>query len=116
MDTISPGVVVLGGPNGAGKSTTAPRLLRGSLRVSEFVNAKDRDFGEVVRVLRLFPENRISEVVHQARHVLVVLLTDVLGELAVRAPDVVPSDRPRAGVCPRIINRRFVVQRVLIRP
>ena len=39
MDTISPGVVVLGGPNGAGKSTTAPRLLRGSLRVSEFVNA-----------------------------------------------------------------------------
>src|SRR5712691_7874609 len=39
MDTISLGVVVLGGPNGAGKSTAAPRLLRGSLRVSEFVNA-----------------------------------------------------------------------------
>src|SRR5688572_25162244 len=34
-----PGVVVLGGPNGAGKSTAAPRLLRGSLRVEEFVNA-----------------------------------------------------------------------------
>ena len=32
-------VVVLGGPNGAGKSTAAPRLLRGSLRVEEFVNA-----------------------------------------------------------------------------
>ena len=78
--------------------------------------AKDRRFWKAVRVLRLFPENRISEVVHQARHVLVVLLTDVLGELAVRAPDVVPSDRPRAGVCPRIINRRFVVQRVLVRP
>jgi predicted ABC-type ATPase len=38
-DTISPGVVVLGGPNGAGKSTAAPRLLRGSLKVEEFVNA-----------------------------------------------------------------------------
>jgi len=34
-----PAVVVLGGPNGAGKSTSAPRLLRGSLRVEEFVNA-----------------------------------------------------------------------------
>lgn len=39
MATISPGVVVLGGPNGAGKSTAAPRLLRESLRVEEFVNA-----------------------------------------------------------------------------
>jgi predicted ABC-type ATPase len=37
--TASPAVVVLGGPNGAGKSTAAPRLLRGSLRVEEFVNA-----------------------------------------------------------------------------
>jgi predicted ABC-type ATPase len=35
----SPDVVVLGGPNGAGKSTAAPRLLRGPLRVDEFVNA-----------------------------------------------------------------------------
>src|SRR5688572_11715088 len=34
-----PSIVVLGGPNGAGKSTAAPRLLRGSLRVDEFVNA-----------------------------------------------------------------------------
>jgi predicted ABC-type ATPase len=34
-----PTVVVLGGPNGAGKSTAAPRLLRGSLKVEEFVNA-----------------------------------------------------------------------------
>jgi predicted ABC-type ATPase len=35
----SSSVVVLGGPNGAGKSTAAPRLLRGSLKVEEFVNA-----------------------------------------------------------------------------
>jgi predicted ABC-type ATPase len=34
-----PDVVVLGGPNGAGKSTAAPRLLRGPLKVDEFVNA-----------------------------------------------------------------------------
>jgi len=34
-----PSVVVLGGPNGSGKSTAAPRLLRGSLKVEEFVNA-----------------------------------------------------------------------------
>ena len=38
-DDRAPAVVVLGGPNGAGKSTAAPRLLRGSLRVDEFVNA-----------------------------------------------------------------------------
>ena len=38
-EVASPDVVVLGGPNGAGKSTAAPRLLRGSLRVEEFVNA-----------------------------------------------------------------------------
>ena len=31
--------MVLGGPNGAGKTTVAPRLLRGTLRVDEFVNA-----------------------------------------------------------------------------
>lgn len=35
----NPSVVVLAGPNGAGKSTAAPRILRGSLSVSEFVNA-----------------------------------------------------------------------------
>lgn len=32
-------VVVVAGPNGAGKSTVAPRLLRDTLHVDEFVNA-----------------------------------------------------------------------------
>jgi len=32
-------VVVLAGPNGAGKSTAAPALLKGTLGVTEFVNA-----------------------------------------------------------------------------
>jgi predicted ABC-type ATPase len=34
-----PIAVVLAGPNGAGKSTAAPRLLKGSLGVVEFLNA-----------------------------------------------------------------------------
>jgi predicted ABC-type ATPase len=39
MKEIGPHVVILAGPNGAGKSTAAPSLLRGTLRVREFVNA-----------------------------------------------------------------------------
>lgn len=35
----NPIVVVLAGPNGAGKSTAAPRLLKGALKVTEFLNA-----------------------------------------------------------------------------
>ena len=34
-----PCVIALAGPNGAGKSTVGPRLLRGALHVTEFVNA-----------------------------------------------------------------------------
>ena len=32
-------LVVIGGSNGSGKSTTAPKLLRDTLRVGEFINA-----------------------------------------------------------------------------
>src|SRR5438067_1153061 len=39
MANRPPNVVILAGPNGAGKSTAAPALLKGALRVSEFVNA-----------------------------------------------------------------------------
>ena len=39
MANTRPHVIVLGGPNGAGKSTAAPRLLKGVLAVTEFVNA-----------------------------------------------------------------------------
>jgi predicted ABC-type ATPase len=38
-DIHSPNLIIIAGPNGAGKSTTAPALLRGTLSVSEFVNA-----------------------------------------------------------------------------
>lgn len=34
-----PNLVVIAGPNGSGKSTTAPRLLRDTLKVDDFINA-----------------------------------------------------------------------------
>ena len=39
MAPTTSNLVVLAGPNGAGKSTAAPVLLRGTLGVTEFVNA-----------------------------------------------------------------------------
>lgn len=39
MTAHNPHVIVIAGPNGAGKSTTAPSLLKGTLDVTEFVNA-----------------------------------------------------------------------------
>jgi predicted ABC-type ATPase len=39
MAEREPRVVVLAGPNGDGKSTSAAKLLRGAVRVDEFVNA-----------------------------------------------------------------------------
>jgi predicted ABC-type ATPase len=39
MSESKPIVVVIAGPNGAGKSTAATRLLKGAMRVTEFVNA-----------------------------------------------------------------------------
>jgi ABC-type cobalamin/Fe3+-siderophores transport system ATPase subunit len=39
MADTSPSLIVVAGPNGAGKSTMAPALLRGTLGVTEFVNA-----------------------------------------------------------------------------
>jgi len=39
MSEKNPHVIVIAGSNGAGKSTTAPMLLKGTLGVTEFVNA-----------------------------------------------------------------------------
>ena len=39
MTTKRPHLIVIAGPNGAGKTTTAPSLLKGTLHVTEFVNA-----------------------------------------------------------------------------
>ncbi len=38
-DAPGPDIVVIAGPNGAGKSTSAPRLLRDTFQIDEFVNA-----------------------------------------------------------------------------
>src|SRR3989338_4414408 len=40
MTAKRPHLIVIAGPNGAGKSTTAPSLLKGTLKVTEFVNAE----------------------------------------------------------------------------
>ena len=39
MDPAPPRVVALAGPNGAGKSTFGPAIIRGTLGITEFVNA-----------------------------------------------------------------------------
>ena len=39
MTAKRPHLIVIAGPNGAGKSTTASSLLKGTLKVTEFVNA-----------------------------------------------------------------------------
>jgi len=39
MTIRHPHLIVIAGPNGAGKSTTAPTFLKGTLEVTEFVNA-----------------------------------------------------------------------------
>ena len=39
MTEQQPHIIVIAGPNGSGKSTTAPSLLKGTLGVTEFVNA-----------------------------------------------------------------------------
>jgi predicted ABC-type ATPase len=39
MSVLNPHLIIVAGPNGAGKSSTAPALLKGTLKVVEFVNA-----------------------------------------------------------------------------
>lgn len=50
-----PRVVIIAGPNGAGKSTSAPKLLRGPLRVNNFVNAD-----EIARGLSAFQPETVA--------------------------------------------------------
>ncbi|HEX4146300.1 MAG TPA: hypothetical protein VHY91_22560 [Pirellulales bacterium] len=55
MADTSSKVVVQAGPNGAGKSTSAARLLRGVLRVEEFVNADT-----IAQGLSAFAQDRVA--------------------------------------------------------
>src|SRR6266849_7112931 len=66
---------------------------------------------EFTRFLLFFPEDRLAEVVGEPLQVLVVLLADVLGELAGRVLVDVPPHRERLGVRTWIVERRLVGQR-----
>lgn len=55
MERQPPSVIILAGPNGAGKSTTAPLLLKGTLGVTEFVNADT-----IAQGLSAFEPNRTA--------------------------------------------------------
>src|SRR5262245_20610635 len=61
-------------------------------------------------------EDRLAEVVDQPVEELVVLLADVLLQLAVGLPRNIPGDRERPRIRTRIGHRGLVVQRVLVRP
>ena len=50
-----PKVVLLAGPNGVGKSTSAEKLLLGTLKVQEFVNADT-----IAQGLSAFAPNRVA--------------------------------------------------------
>lgn len=55
MTHSPPKIVILAGPNGAGKSTSAAKLLRGALKVEEFVNADT-----IAQGLSAFAQDRVA--------------------------------------------------------
>ncbi len=55
MSDTAPKAVVLAGPNSAGKSTSAAKLLRGALKVDEFVNADT-----IAQGLSAFAQDRVA--------------------------------------------------------
>src|ERR1700691_1481087 len=67
-------VVVLAGPNGAGKSTSAARLLRGALKVDEFVNADT-----IAQGLSAFAQDRVA---FQAGRIMLRRLKELAGARA----------------------------------
>lgn len=62
-----PHLIVIAGPNGAGKSTTAPSLLKGTLKVTEFVNA-DFAVARVAGRVRMGGHNVPEETVRRRCH------------------------------------------------
>ncbi len=69
MSESAPKVVVLAGPNGAGKSTSAAKLLRGVLKVEEFVNADT-----IAQGLSAFAQDRVA---FQAGRIMLVRLKEL---------------------------------------
>src|SRR5262245_51298131 len=60
-------------------------------------------------------EDGVSEIINKTIQILVVLLADVLGQLAALTPGNVPRDRERARVGARIGDRGLIVERLLVR-
>src|SRR5262245_52888061 len=71
----------------------------------------------VSRRFRWWPiETRRPEIVVQALNPDVVFLADVLGEFLPCSPRDIPSYRPGSCVCAWIVDRGFVMHRVLVWP
>jgi predicted ABC-type ATPase len=64
-----PKIVILAGPNGAGKSTSAAKLLRGALKVDEFVNADT-----IAQGLSAFAQDRVA---FQAGRIMLARLAEL---------------------------------------
>lgn len=64
-----PKIVILAGPNGAGKSTSAAKLLRGALKVEEFVNADT-----IAQGLSAFAQDRVA---FQAGRIMLARLAEL---------------------------------------
>ena len=69
MTHSPPKIVVLAGPNGAGKSTSAAKLLRGALKVDEFVNADT-----IAQGLSAFAQDRVA---FQAGRIMLARLAEL---------------------------------------
>jgi predicted ABC-type ATPase len=69
MPEAAPKVVILAGPNGAGKSTSAAKLLRGVLKVEEFVNADT-----IAQGLSAFAQDRVA---FQAGRIMLMRLREL---------------------------------------
>jgi predicted ABC-type ATPase len=69
-----PKIVILAGPNGAGKSTSAAKLLRGALKVEEFVNADT-----IAQGLSAFAQDRVA---FQAGRIMLARLAELAASRA----------------------------------
>ncbi len=96
---VAPTVVVISGPNGAGKSTAAPRLLRGKLAVSEFVNAD-----AIARGISAFEPERVAV---QAGRVTLTRLDELADERRSFAFETTLASRTFAPRVRRLIREGY---------
>src|SRR5262245_11099289 len=65
---------------------------------------------------RWFIKNWFPEIIVQALYPDIVLLADVFAQFLSRGPRNIPGYGPGSGVCAGVIDRRFVMQCVLVWP